>query len=107
MSAALVIVLSLTITSKIVLPSYRAKALGIIYMGVSSALVLGVPFGIVLTNLFSWRTVFLAIACLTVIACVLIYIFLEQIPPEEIKPLQTQIKALANLKVIGDRKSVV
>src|SRR5699024_7471156 len=78
MSAALVIVLSLTITSKIVLPSYRAKALGIIYMGVSSALVLGVPFGIVLTNLFSWRTVFLAIACLTVIAFVLIYIFLNR-----------------------------
>ena len=107
MSAALVIVLSLTITSKIVLPSYRAKALGIIYMGVSSALVLGVPFGIVLTNLFSWRTVFLAIACLTVIAFVLIYIFLEQIPPEEVKPLQTQIKALANLKVIGAHLAIM
>src|SRR5699024_10789603 len=65
MSAALVIVLSLTITSKIVLPSYRAKALGIIYMGVSSALVLGVPFGIVLTTLFNWGTVFLDIVSIT------------------------------------------
>src|SRR5699024_9104655 len=38
MSASLVIVLSLTITPKIVEQAHQAKAIGIIYMGVSSAL---------------------------------------------------------------------
>src|SRR5690625_1899965 len=64
MSASLVIVLSLTITPKIVAPLHRAKALGLVYMGISSSLVLGVPVGIVITNIFGWRSVFLGIAIL-------------------------------------------
>ena len=50
MSTALVVVLSLTIAAKIVHPSYRAKALGLIYMGISSSLVLGVPLGILISK---------------------------------------------------------
>lgn len=101
MSAALVIVLSLTITSKIVEPEHRAKALGIIYMGISSSLVLGVPLGIVLTNALGWRSVFLGIATLTIGSLILIYIFLEKIPPENTQPLSVQFKALANKKIAG------
>lgn len=56
-SAALVIVLSLTITARISKPTYRAKALGYIYMGISSSLVLGVPIGIIVTEAFGWRLV--------------------------------------------------
>lgn len=58
MSTALVIVLSLTITTKIVEPRHRAKALGLIFVGVSSALVIGVPMGIFITEAFGWRAVF-------------------------------------------------
>ena len=58
MSTALVVVLSLTIAAKIVNPSYRAKALGLIYMGISSSLVLGVPLGILISNTFGWRVIF-------------------------------------------------
>ena len=57
MSTALVVVLSLTI-AKIVNPAYRAKALGLIYMGISSSLVLGVPLGILISNTFGWRIIF-------------------------------------------------
>lgn len=101
MSAALVIVLSLTITSKIVEPEHRAKALGVIYMGISSSLVLGVPLGIVITNALGWRTVFLGIAILTIGSLILIYAFLEKIPSENIQPLSVQFKALANKKIVG------
>jgi DHA1 family purine base/nucleoside efflux pump-like MFS transporter len=101
MSASLVIVLSLTITTKIVVPTHRAKALGFIYMGISSSLVLGVPIGIMTTNAFGWRTVFLGIAVLSIGAIILIYTFLERLPTEHVLSLSAQIKALGNLKIVG------
>ena len=63
-STALVVVLSLTIAVKIVAPAHQAKALGLIYMGISSSLVLGVPLGILISNMFGWRVIFLGIAVL-------------------------------------------
>lgn len=98
-SAALVIVLSLTITARIVAPKVRAKALGYIYMGISSSLVLGVPIGIVVTNAFGWRSVFLAISLLTIGSIALIAKFLEKIPTGEVQPLSAQIRALGNKKI--------
>lgn len=98
-SASLVIVLSLTITPKLVEPAYRARALGVIFMGISSSLVLGVPIGIVLTNLIGWRFVFLVIALLTVGAMGLVIKFIEPIENEEVLPLRMQIKALGNFKI--------
>src|SRR5690625_6078148 len=85
-------------------------------MGISSSLVLGVPVGIVITNIFGWRSVFLGIAILAVLSGILIYKFLEKIPTEKILPLSAQIRALGNLKtgsahlammfmLAGDRKS--
>ncbi|MDV6377969.1 MFS transporter [Sporosarcina sp. GW1-11] len=98
-SAALVIVLALTITVRIVEPKVRAKALGYIYMGISSSLVLGVPIGIMVTNAFGWRSVFLGISILTIGSIVLIAKFLEKIPTGQVQPLSAQIKALANKKI--------
>ncbi len=99
-SAALVIVLSLTITARISKPQHRAKALGYIYMGISSSLVLGVPIGIVITNAFGWRTVFLGIAILTVGTIALISKFFDEIPTGKVQPLAAQLKALANKKIV-------
>ncbi len=98
-SAALVIVLSLTITARMVEPRVRAKSLGYIYMGISSSLVLGVPIGIVVTNVFGWRSVFLGISILTIGSIVLIAKYLEDIPLGKVQPLSVQIKALANTKI--------
>ncbi|QTD43086.1 MFS transporter [Sporosarcina sp. Te-1] len=100
MSAALVIVLSLTITARIAKPEVRAKSLGYIYMGISSSLVLGVPLGILITNAFGWRTVFLGIAILSVGSIMLISTYLEKIPTGEVQPLSEQIRALANKKIV-------
>lgn len=99
MSTALVVVLSLTIAAKVVEPAHRAKALGFIYMGISSSLVLGVPIGIMITEQFGWRTIFLGIAFLSVLSIILIYLFLERIPTERVLPLSVQIKSLGNIKI--------
>lgn len=99
MCTALIIVLSLTITSKIVEPYQRARALGIIMMGVSSSLVIGVPIGIFVTDLFGWRSVFLGIALLAVLSMVLIHKTLDSMPVAKVVSLKTQIKSLRNPKI--------
>ncbi|KQL51532.1 MFS transporter [Heyndrickxia shackletonii] len=99
MSTALIVVLSLTIAAKIVKPSHRAKALGLIYMGISSSLVLGVPLGILISNTFGWRVIFLCIAILSIGSIILISMFLEQIPGEKTIPLSVQIKAIGSAKI--------
>jgi MFS transporter, DHA1 family, purine base/nucleoside efflux pump len=99
MSTALIVVLSLTIAAKIVAPTHRAKALGLIYMGISSSLVLGVPLGILISNSFGWRVIFLGIAILSLGAMVLISLFLERIPGENTIPLSQQLKAVGSAKL--------
>jgi len=101
MSTALIIVLSLTITAKVVEPAHRAKALGFIYMGISSSLVLGVPLGIMISEAFGWRVLFLGIGVLSIGSMALIYFFLDRIQPDQLTPLREQIKALANPKIAG------
>lgn len=69
-------------------------------MGISSSLVLGVPIGIVITNAFGWRMIFLGIALLTVGSMMLIAKFFEKIPAGAVQPLSKQLKALTNKKII-------
>jgi MFS transporter, DHA1 family, purine base/nucleoside efflux pump len=99
MSTALIVVLSLTIAAKIVTPAHRAKALGLIYMGISSSLVMGVPLGILISNSFGWRVIFLGIALLSIGSIVLISIFLERVPGENTIPLSKQLKAVGSAKI--------
>ncbi len=99
MSTALIVVLSLTLAAKVVSPEHRAKALGLIYMGISSSLVLGVPLGILIAETFGWRVIFLGIAVLSIGSMVLISLFLERIPGERSIPLSQQLKAVASAKL--------
>lgn len=100
MSAALITVLSLTITTRIVKREKRVRALGFIYMGISSALVLGIPIGIIVTKALNWRTVFLGIAILSLVAIVLIQIFLQPLPARQRHSILEQVKALRNVKLV-------
>lgn len=58
LSAALIVVLSLTISAKIVAKEYIARAIGIVSMGISGSLVLGVPLGVLIGDVFGWRAPF-------------------------------------------------
>lgn len=99
MSAALIIVLSLTIAPKIVKPNYRSRAIGTITMGVSSALVLGVPVGVLIGEAYGWRVLFLIIALLSLVAGVVIMKFLDPIAPEQVSSVREQIRSLKHLKL--------
>lgn len=99
MSTALIVVLSLTIATKVVKPTQQARAVGFVYMGISSSLVLGVPLGILITDMFGWRIIFLCIAALSVGSFILISLFLEEIPGGKAIPLKTQLKAVSSVKM--------
>lgn len=98
-STALIVVLSLTIAAKIVEPPYRAKAIGLIFMGISSSLVLGVPLGILISDAFGWRVIFLGIAALSVGSMALIARYIQPIPGSAAVPLTQQLKAVASAKI--------
>ena len=98
MSTALIVVLSLTIATKVVKPSQQARAVGLVYMGISSSLVLGVPLGILISDAFGWRVIFLIIALLAIGSFILILLFLERMPGIKAIPLKVQLKAVTSLK---------
>ena len=99
MSTALIMVLSLVIAAKVVHPAHRAKAIGLVTMGISSSLVMGVPLGILISEQFGWRILFLGIALLSIVSFILVLIFLERIPGETSIPLSQQLKAVASPKI--------
>ncbi|WP_019240745.1 MULTISPECIES: MFS transporter [Bacillus] len=100
-SAALLIILSLTIAAKIVKPTYQARAIGLISMGISASLVLGVPIGVLIGDKFGWRIIFLLIAILTLVSMIVIYRFIDELPPENSIPLRQQFASLKSGKIIS------
>ncbi|TQR28049.1 MFS transporter [Lysinibacillus sphaericus] len=98
-SASLLISLCVTIASNIVSEAYRARAIGVVFMGVTGSLVLGVPLGLVLGNSFGWNAPFLLIVILTVISIIFIYFSMDKIEPKSGIPLKKQLKEqLSSLK---------
>ncbi|WP_078410550.1 MFS transporter [Priestia abyssalis] len=99
-SGSLLVVLCITIASSIVKEGYRARAIGVIYMGISGSLVLGVPIGLVIGNHFGWRAPFLLIAIFTLISMIGVYAFLGKIEPKPVIPLRQQFQTLKNAKLV-------
>ncbi len=100
-SGSLLVVLSITIASKLVQPEYKGRAIGVIYMGISGSLVLGVPIGMVIGNAYGWRAPFLLVVGLTAIAIIGIYAFLSKVPPSGVTTLRTQLASLKSAKLVS------
>ena len=97
---SLLVVLCVTIGSSIVKEEFRARAIGIIFMGISGSLVLGVPAGLIVGNHFGWRSPFLFIAILTLISMIGVYFFLGKIEPKPVISLSKQLNTLKNSKIL-------
>lgn len=99
-SGSLLVVLCVTIASSIVKEEFRARAIGIIFMGISGSLVLGVPAGLIAGNHFGWRSPFLFIAILTLISMIGVYFLLDEIAPKPVISLSQQLITLKNSKIL-------
>lgn len=99
LSGALLIILCLVMAPTLVKPQYRGRAIGIVSMGVSGSLVLGIPIGIVLGNTFGWRAPFVLISGLTALSIVGVYYLMEKVQPQPSIPLKTQLATFKDSKI--------
>ncbi|ERN52193.1 MFS transporter [Alkalihalophilus marmarensis] len=100
MSGALLIALCVTIASNIVSEEFRARAIGIVFMGISASLVLGVPAGLMLGNAFGWRAPFIMITALTALSFIGVYFLMDKIEPKPALSIKKQLQTLKNRKIL-------
>lgn len=93
-ATSLVIILSITLAARIASKGHQAKAIGLIFMGVSSSLVFGVPLGVLVTEQFGWRVIFLFVTVVALIAMALIAWALNPMSGQHAVPLREQVKSL-------------
>ncbi|WP_156337087.1 MFS transporter [Paenibacillus dakarensis] len=101
MSGSVIVVLSVTMAASLVPASHKGRAIGIIYMGISGSLVLGVPLGIMIGNAYGWRAPFLVIALLSLLSMAGIALFTKRTAPSPVVPLREQLSLLKNSKIIS------
>lgn len=99
-SGSILIILCIVLAANIVEQKYRGRAIGIVSMGVSGSLVLGVPIGLTLGNLFGWRAPFVMIVILTAISMIGVYFFMERAASRPVSSIKEQIQSLKNKKVL-------
>src|SRR5690625_2384007 len=95
-SGSLVVVLCINLASRMVEKAYQGRAIGLVVMGTSASLVLGLPIGVLLGNILQWRTPFIFIAILTILLIVAVSLYMVQVPSQKAISLKKQISTLKN-----------
>jgi MFS transporter, DHA1 family, purine base/nucleoside efflux pump len=98
-SGALLIILCLVIAPSLAGEEYKGRAIGIVSMGVSASLVLGVPIGLIVGNNFGWRAPFVLITVLTALSIIGVQVLMGRIEPKPQIPLRKQLAAFKNHKI--------
>ncbi len=99
LSGALLIILCLVMAPSLVGEQYKGRAIGIVSMGVSASLVLGVPIGLIMGDSFGWRAPFVLITVLTALSIIGVHLFMGRIEPKPQIPLRQQLTAFKNQKI--------
>ncbi|WP_199613785.1 MFS transporter [Paenibacillus alkalitolerans] len=95
------IAVALAVATKLVSEDKRGSAIGIIATGVTSALVIGVPLGTLLSQAVGWRYLFIIIGILSLILSFIISRYMPVINDKQKIPLSEQIKILKDKAVIA------
>src|SRR5699024_7455355 len=99
-SGALLTVLCLTLAAHISKPEYRGRAIGLVVMGISGSIVLGLPIGVSMGHAYGWRSPFILVAILTIILIAGVLLFFVKIPTSPPMSLKKQLQALRDQKVL-------
>ncbi|KSV92791.1 MFS transporter [Sinorhizobium sp. GL28] len=76
-ASATVCLVATMLATELAGPDMRGRAIGVIFMGISGSMVLGVPAGMVISGLFGWRSVFVALALFALLIIVACYVSLK------------------------------
>ena len=77
---ALTMPMASTIAVALVGPERRARALAVVYAGVSLAFISGIPLGSVVGEAFGWRASFWLASALSALACLAVLVFIPKVP---------------------------
>jgi predicted MFS family arabinose efflux permease len=100
-SAGIIVVVSLTVGSRLAPPEKRGGAIGTVIMGFSLSLVLGVPLGALVGDGYGWRMNFALLAALASLLWVALWRLLPSIGADEPVPLRRQLSVLRDVKTVS------
>lgn len=99
-SGSLLTALSLALASHIVAPEYRGRAIGLVIMGISGSIVLGLPIGVTMGHAYGWRSPFVMVAMLALLLVGAVYAFFGRVQASPPAPLKGQLQALQDRKIL-------
>ncbi|TCJ01103.1 MFS transporter [Cytobacillus praedii] len=100
LGAGVVTVNALSIAAKIAQPGKQASAIANVTMGITASLIIGVPLGRMVASAFGWKTVFLAIAIVGVIAMLVVAAVIPRMQGDKPVPLIKQFALLKKPQVL-------
>lgn len=95
-SGGTVTVVAMAAATRLVEKERQGRAIGIILMGLSSSLVLGVPIGTFLGGMFGWRILFVGIGVCSILPLLILQKRIPSIRETEGVPLRMQLSILKN-----------
>ncbi|MCR8842535.1 MFS transporter [Paenibacillus sp. SC116] len=93
-------VIAMAVATRLVEVQHRGRAIGTILMGLSSALVLGVPVGTFLSEAVGWRTLFIFIGLLTLIPFFAVFAKVPSITEQKAMTFGMQLSILKDKKIV-------
>ncbi|MEW9701239.1 MFS transporter [Paenibacillus sp. SI8] len=99
LSAGVVVVTALGTAAKISPAGKQASSIAIIIMGFTASLIIGVPFGRIVSAAYGWKSVFGLIALLGLLAMVVLFLTIPRTKGDEPIPLLKQLALMKNTKV--------
>lgn len=99
-SGGIATVVAMAVATRLVEQERRGNAIGIILMGLSSSLVLGVPIGTFFSEMFGWRVLFILIGVLSIVPLLIIYKKVPSIKEEEKASLSMQLSIMRNPTIL-------
>ncbi|USD79929.1 MFS transporter [Bacillus safensis] len=99
-SGGTAIVVAMAVATRLVEREKRGTAIGIILMGLSSSLVLGVPIGTFLSSMIGWKALFAAIGLITLIPLIVVYRCIPSMKEQELVTLGMQLSILKDKRIL-------
>ncbi len=99
-SGGTAIVVAMAVATRLVEREKRGTAIGIILMGLSSSLVLGVPIGTFLSSMVGWKALFAAIGVITLIPLIVVYRRIPSMKEQEPVTLRMQLSILKDKRIL-------
>lgn len=100
LSGGVATVISMAVATRLVEAQHRGQAIGTILMGLSGALVLGVPAGTFLSETMGWRALFVLIGLLTFIPMLTVLAKVPSITEQKAVTISMQLAILKEKRIV-------